>query len=139
MIMETNGTNVTMNITMKIFSGMVQGISQLVDPSRMIGYSRAGMVCTPNTEFTNDSFEVTLPVDADFGEIFTMCVQLTVGDCMEMASRNFIIPGQNITLQNGGIVLDTSFTAIVNLPLTEYRPDQLQIIISLTPMTLHQW
>ena len=125
----------------------------------MIGYSRAGMVCTPNTEFTNDSFEVTLPVDADFGEIFTMCVQLTVGDCMEMASRNFIsksvilthiltcyaccvstpVPGQNITLQNGGIVLDTSFTAIVNLPLTEYRPDQLQIIISLTPMTLHQW
>ena len=48
------------------------------------------MACTPNTEFTGNSFEVTLPVDADFGEIFTMCVQLTDGDCMEMASRNFI-------------------------------------------------
>ncbi len=30
-------------------------------------------------------------------------------------------------------MLDTSFTAITNLPLTEYRPDQLQIIVSLTP------
>ncbi len=30
-------------------------------------------------------------------------------------------------------MLGTSFTDIVNLPLTEYRPDQLQIIVSLTP------
>ena len=67
----------------------LQGISQIVNPSRMIGYSRAGMVCTPNTEFTDDSFEVTLPDGADFGENFTMCVQLTFGDCMEMASRDF--------------------------------------------------
>ena len=28
---------------------------------------------------------------------------------------------------------DTSFTATMNLPLTEYRPDQLQIITSLSP------
>ncbi len=55
----------------------------------MIGYSRAGMACTPNTVYTDDSFEVTLPVDAEFGEVFTMCVQLTFGDCMEMASRDF--------------------------------------------------
>ncbi len=67
----------------------LQGISQIVNPTRMIGYSRAGMACTPNTVFTDDSFEVTLPDDAEFGESFTMCVQLTFGDCMEMASRDF--------------------------------------------------
>ncbi len=43
------------------------------------------------------------------------------------------VAGRTTTTQNGGIVLDTSFTAIMNLPLTEYRPDQLQIIVSLTP------
>ncbi len=43
------------------------------------------------------------------------------------------VPGQNTTSQNGGIVSDTSFTAITNLPLTEYRPGQLQIITSLSP------
>ncbi len=37
----------------------------------------------------DDSFEVTLPDDAGFGENFTMCVQLTFGNCMEMASRDF--------------------------------------------------
>ncbi len=71
------------------FFFFLQGISQLVNPTRMIGYSRAGMACTPNTVFTDDSFEVTLPVNAEFREIFTMCVQLTFGDCMEMASRDF--------------------------------------------------
>ncbi len=134
----------------------LQGISQIVNPTRMIGYSRAGMACTPNTVFTDDSFEVTLPVDAEFGESFTMCVQLTFGDCMEMASRDFTsksviltqiltdahvvfpplnscVPGKNTTSQNGGIVSGTSFTAIMNLPLTKYRPNQLQIIVSLTP------
>ncbi len=55
----------------------------------MIGYSRAGMACTPNTEFTGDSFEVTVPDDADSEQAFTKCVQLTSGECMEMASRNF--------------------------------------------------
>ncbi len=33
----------------------------------MIGYSRAGMACAPNTVFIDDSFEVTLPDDADSG------------------------------------------------------------------------
>ncbi len=106
MVVEMNGTNVTVNNRTEgiVFFGMVQvcpfhgnkinlfvfqGISQLVDPSRMIGYSQARMACTPNIVFTNDSFEVTLP-DADSKETFTMCVQLTLGDCMEMASRDFI-------------------------------------------------
>ncbi len=56
----------------------MQGISQIVNPSRMIGYSRAGMACTPNTVFTDDSFEVIPSVNAVFGEVFTMCVQLTL-------------------------------------------------------------
>ncbi len=42
----------------------------------MIGYSRAGMACTPNIMFTDDSFEVTLPVNTVSGEVFTKCVQL---------------------------------------------------------------
>ena len=111
--MVVNGTNVTENSTMEtiVFSGMVQvrlsqkfyveqnlyhstlfmlqEISQTVNPTLMIGYSRAGMACTPNTVFTDDSFQVTLPDDADSGQAFTMCVQLTSGDCMEMASRTF--------------------------------------------------
>ncbi len=77
-----------MNFTLQ-FSFFRQGISQIVNPTHMIGYTWAGMACTPNTVFTDDSFEVTLPDDADFGELFTMCVQLTFGDCMEMASRDF--------------------------------------------------
>ena len=68
---------------------MFQGISQIINPRRMIGYSRAGMTCTSNTVFTDDSFKIALPNDAEFGEEFTMCVQLTFGDCMEMTSRNF--------------------------------------------------
>ncbi len=104
MVGDVNETNVTLNNTI-VFSGMVQvrfykmegifftcnlcsmqGISQIVNPTRMIGYS---MACTPNTVFTGDSFEVTLPDDADSGQAFTMCVQLTSGDCMEMTSRDF--------------------------------------------------
>ncbi len=175
-----NRANGTMNITIDgiVFSGMVQvrsytesliissvpqGISQIVNPTRMNGYSRAGMACTPNTVFTGDSFEFTLPDDADSGQAFTMCVQLTSGDCMEMALRNFTsksiilihlhdhvlphsnymtcdvsttsthaVPGQTITVQDE-MVSGTSFTVTVNLPITEYQPDQLQIIVSLIP------
>ncbi len=72
-----------------IISSVPQGISRIVNPTRMIGYSGAGMACIPNTVFTGDSFEFTLPDDADSGQAFTMCVQLTSGDCMEMASRHF--------------------------------------------------
>ena len=43
------------------------------------------------------------------------------------------VPGRNITTQNGGMLSDTSFTVTVNLPITEYRPDQLQIIVFLNP------
>ncbi len=50
----------------------------------MVGYSR--MSCTPDTMFTGDSFDVTLPNNAVTGEVFRMCVQLTSGDCTEMAS-----------------------------------------------------
>ncbi len=81
-------------LTAKLIQSLIilsvpQGISQIVNPTRMIGYSRAGMACIPNTEFTGDSFQVTLPDDADSGQAFTTCVQLTSGDCMEMALRNF--------------------------------------------------
>ncbi|XP_064393448.1 uncharacterized protein LOC135340944 isoform X1 [Halichondria panicea] len=132
-VMENNGTNITMNIMMKVFFGMVQEISQIVNTSRMIGYNRVGMACTPNIVFTGESFEVTLPDDADFGETFTMCVQLTSGNCREMASSDFTIPGQNITSQNVGTVSGTNFTVTLNLPITEYRLDQLLVITSLTP------
>ncbi len=129
----------------------------------MIGYSRASMACIPNTEFTGDSFQVTLPVDADSGQAFTKCVQLTSGDCMEMASRDFTsksiilfhlhvhvlpysitswhvmfppsthaVPGRAITVQDE-MVLGTSFTVTVNLPITEYQPDQLLVSVSLIP------
>ncbi len=43
------------------------------------------------------------------------------------------VPGRNITTQNGGMLSDTSFTVTVNLPITEYPPDQLHIIVSLIP------
>ncbi len=129
----------------------------------MIGYSRAGMACIPNTVFTDDSFQFTLFDDADSGQAFTMCVQLTSGDCIEMALRNFTsksiilihlhdhvlphsnfmtcdvsttsthaVPGQTITVQDE-MVSGPSFAVTVNLPITEYQPDQLQIKISLTP------
>ena len=96
--MESNGTKiffgmVQVRLSQKCatltFSFFLQGISQLVNPTRIMGYSREGMPCKPNTIFTDDSFEVTLPVDAGFGENVTMCVQLTFGNCMEMASRDF--------------------------------------------------
>ncbi|XP_064393477.1 uncharacterized protein LOC135340957 isoform X2 [Halichondria panicea] len=117
-----------------VFTGMVQGISQIVNPSRMIGYNRVGIACTPNIVFTGESFEVTLPDDADSEETFTMCVQLIFGNCMELKSIDFTIPGRTITAQNGRMVLGTTnFTVTVNLPITEYQPDQLQIVISLTP------
>ncbi len=54
----------------------------------MVGYSRMNMACTPDTMFTGDSFEVTLPNNAVTGEVFRVCVQLTSGDCSEMASIN---------------------------------------------------
>ncbi len=115
----------------------------------MIGYSREGMACTPNTLFTDDSFEFTLPDDADSGQAFTKCVQLTSGDCMEMASSEFIsesikcvvshskiffctVPGRTTT-SNEVVVSGTNVTITVNPPITKYRPDQLQIIVSLTP------
>ncbi len=139
--------NVTLTFT---FSFFLQGISQIGKPIRIIGYSRVGMACTPNTVFTNDSFEVTLPNDAEFGETFAMCMQLIFGDCVGMASRDFTsksvilthiltccvsipVPDQNIASQNGRIVSDTSFTATMNLPLTEYQPDQLLVIVSISP------
>ncbi len=139
-----------------IISSVPQGISQIVNPTRMIGYSRAGMACTPNTVFIDDSFEFTLSDDADSGQAFTMCVQLTSGDCMEMASRDFTskvnhynshsnfmacdvsttsthaVPGQTITVQEE-MVSGTSFTVTVNLPITEYRPHQLLVGVSLIP------
>ncbi len=121
------------------------------------------MACAPNTVFNADSFEVILPDDADSGQAFTMCVQLTSGDCMEMASRDFTsksiilvhlhdhvlphsnymscdvsttsthaVPGQTITVQDE-MVSGTSFTVTVNVPITEYRPHQLHIIVSLIP------
>ena len=43
------------------------------------------------------------------------------------------VSGRNITTQNGGMLSETSFTATVNLPITEYLPDQLLIIVSLSP------
>ncbi len=43
------------------------------------------------------------------------------------------VPGRNITTQNGGMLSETSFSATVNLPITEYQPDQLHIIVSLSP------
>ena len=81
-------------LTLKLIESLIilsvpQGISQIVNPTRMIGYSQAGMACIPNTVFTGDSFEFTLPDDANSGQAFTMCVQLTSGDCIEMALRNF--------------------------------------------------
>ena len=134
---------------------MFQGISELVDPTCMIGYSRAGMACIPNTVFTNGSFEVTLPVNTDSGEAFTMCVQLTFEECIKISSKDFtsksihahvvfllvyhldppmyIVPDRNITSPNGGMMSGTSFTVTLDLPITEFQPDQLQIIISLSP------
>ena len=43
------------------------------------------------------------------------------------------VPGQNITSQNVGTVSGTNFTVTLNLPITEYRLDQLLVITSLTP------
>ena len=71
------------------FPFVPQGISQIVNPSRMIGYNRVGIACTPNIVFTGESFEVTLPDDADSEETFTMCVQLIFGNCMELKSIDF--------------------------------------------------
>ena len=44
-----------------------------------------------------------------------------------------IVPGRNITIEDDEMVLYSSFTFTTNLPITEYRPDQLQINISVTP------
>ncbi len=60
----------------------------------MVGYSRVS--CTPDTMFTGDSFEVTLPNNAVTGEVFRVCVQLTSGDCTEMASIDFTGINQSI-------------------------------------------
>ncbi len=42
------------------------------------------------------------------------------------------VPGRTITVQDE-MVSGTSFTVIVNLPITEYQPDQLLVIVSLIP------
>ncbi len=52
--------------------------------------------------------------------------------CDVSTTSTHAVPGQTITVQDE-MVSGTSFTVTVNLPITEYQPDQLQIKISLNP------
>ncbi len=52
--------------------------------------------------------------------------------CDVSTTSTHAVPGRNITVQDE-MVSGTSFTVTVNLPIIEYRPDQLQIIVFLSP------
>ncbi len=52
--------------------------------------------------------------------------------CNVSTTSTHAVPGQTITVQDE-MVSGTSFAVTVNLPITEYQPDQLQIKISLSP------
>ncbi len=52
---------------------------------------------------------------------------------MHMFCFHHAVPGQKINAQNGEMLSDTKLTIPVNLPITEYRPDQLLVIVSLSP------
>ncbi len=52
--------------------------------------------------------------------------------CDVSTTSTHAVPGRTITVQDE-MVSGPSFTVTVNLPITEYRPDQLQIKISLIP------
>lgn len=64
-------------------------ISNSVVPVRTYGVIQAGMVCTPNTNFTATSFDEDLPNDPMKGDVYTICVVFTNNECIEMAARNF--------------------------------------------------
>ncbi len=52
--------------------------------------------------------------------------------CDVSTTSTHAVPGRTITVQDE-MVSGTSFTVTVNLPITEYRPDQLLVKISLIP------
>ncbi len=52
--------------------------------------------------------------------------------CDVCTTSTHAVPGRNITVQDE-MVSGTRFTVTVNLPITEYQPDQLLVIVSLSP------
>ena len=57
-------------------------------PTRMYGYSRAAVDCTPNTTFTGSS-EMFSVSGGEAGDDFTICVRFQKDDCMTMGSADF--------------------------------------------------